>query len=241
MTIELDHSAAARERRDAKVRKMMEGVPMTGKDYHSKKQQAVAAVADAAKERDRIRLVIQKGVDMGRGRAALRLALLGVVDAGQAGTILENFPPDMEASEAAQKERRRLAAIFGHPSAQGRFLAASAIALQGEFIPPEAALALLVALPVEPKPERVLSLEERSAGLQEFGDDFGSGSMMSKTEKTQAAWSRAVQEANHGIGVRDAAEPTRGPSGDVSGMDMDEAFGMTEAAREALFKAGGQG
>jgi hypothetical protein len=256
--IELDQAPAARQRREQAVEARMASVTTTGSDRAATRRQieqdvereeltaleAEAAQAEATAERSRIASIVQIGVDAGRPRQALRLALSGPVGADQAHSILSGLPLDQDApaaalilpdagafgSEAAQVERRRISSVFSHPAAANRFGAASALTLQGqEAIPAEAVAAMLAGLPIEQAAPRVLSLEERDAGLSAFGDDTETAQGRTKGDKIAAGWEQAVSSANASLGVQ--SEEKR-PSGTAMSVDEDEEFGTVDALPE---------
>lgn len=253
MTVKLDQSPAARQRREQTVEARMASVTATGADRAKARKdieaevereeiaalQANAAQAEAAAERGRIASIVQIGVDCGRPRQALRLALAGPVGADQARSILSGLPLDQDApeaalvlpehgvfgSEAAQAERRRIGSVFAHPAADGRFKSACALALEGsEPIPADAVASMLAGLPKDAETPRFPSLEERAADLAEFGDGGDIAVGTTQGEKVAQSWARAVNEANSSLGVQ--TEETR-PSGSASAADDDEAFGTT--------------
>jgi hypothetical protein len=216
---------------------------MTKLDNSPAALEAEAALSEATAERQRVASIVQIGVDCGRPRQALPLALSGPVGADQAQSILSGLPLDQDApeaalvlpehgtfgSEAAQAERKRIGSVFAHPAAQGRFKSACALALEGaELIPAEAIASMLAGLPKDAAAPRLKTIEERAEGLAEFGDgDIAAG--MTKGEKAAAGWSRAVSEANAGLGVQ-SDEPR--PSGSATSADDDEGFGTVEALPE---------
>ncbi|WP_226553576.1 hypothetical protein [Celeribacter naphthalenivorans] len=251
MTVKLDLSPAARQRRSNEVEARMNSVAASGDARREARKQieqdvereeiaaleAEAALSEAANERGRIAAIVRAGTDMGRARQALKLGLSGPISAGQAQAILGNLPRDEDlsepaltlpapgafGSEAAQQERRRIASAFSHPGAKGRFRSAVALTLDGDNpIPASAIATLLASLPIDQPAPRFLSLEERDAELASFGADDGSGPM-TKGEKTAAAWGRAVSEANAMIGA--TGEKQR-PSGQPYSAADDEAFGL---------------
>jgi len=252
----LDNSPSGIERRRAEVDRRMSSVSATGEARNEARRRITseveaedmraaetkAAEAEAASERSRIASIVSAGVDCGRPRQALRLALAGPVQPDQAKSILSGLPLDQDApaaaltlpehgafgSEAAQAERRRISAVFSHPVTQGRFKSATALALEGaESIPADAIAAILGGLPKDAETPRFASLEERAEGLAEFGGDGGDiAAGMTKGEKAAAGWSRAVNEANSSLGVQ--PEEKR-PSGSATSAEDDEGFGTVEA------------
>jgi hypothetical protein len=250
----LDQSPAARHRREQAVEARMASVTATGADRAAARKaieddvereeiaaaETMAAEAEATAERSRIASIVQIGVDCGRPRQALRLALSGPVGPDQARSILSGLPLDQDApaaalalpdastfgSEAAQAERKRIGSVFAHPAASGRFKSACALALEGhEAIPAEAIAAMLAGLPKDAEIPRFPSLEERAADLAEFGGDGGDITVgATKGQAVAQGWSRAVNEANASLGV----EPReKRPSGSATSVDDDEEFGTT--------------
>ena len=257
-TTKLDMTASAVERRNAEVQRRMKGITMNGDAYHERRRETEAAVeaeeleaaeiaaadTEAANERRRVSAIVVAGVDCGRPRQALRLALAGPVGVVQAKSILSNLPTDDDApeaaltlpehgafgSKAAQAERRRISGVFAHPAAAGRFKSAQALALEGhEPIPAEAIAAILAGLPKDAEPPRLETLEERAEGLAEFGDGGDITVGATKGDRVAASWSRAVSNANASLGVQ--SEDKR-PSGSATSVDDDEEFGTTAALPE---------
>lgn len=266
MTTKLDRSPQAVRDRMDRVASLMAGVPASAPTAERdaarrrfaaqveveeiKAAEAAAAKAQATAERARVRSIIRVGIDLSRPRQALRLALAGPVDAAQAQAILPGLPLDQDASEtaltlpgaasfgtpAAQIERRRLSAVFSHPSATGRFGAACALALEGsEALPVEAVTGLLSGLPMEAAPQRIETIEERAAGLAEFGSDWHTSE--TKEEKISAMWSHAISEANRSIGATGPVPALQDTTRTPTSADHDPAFG-TIAAMQARLKAG---
>jgi hypothetical protein len=258
MTVKLDQSPAARQRREQTVESRMASVTATGADRAKARKaieadvereelsalEASAAQAEATAERSRIASIAQIGVDCGRPKQALRLALSGPVGPDQAKSILSGLPLDQDApeaalvlpehgtfgSEAAQAERKRIASVFAHPAAQGRFKSASALTLEGhEAIPAEAIASMLAGLPKDAAAPRLKTLEEREEGLASFGDDAETAQGRTKGAKIAAGWSRAVSSANASLGVQ--SEDKR-PSGAAMSVDEDEEFGTVDALPE---------
>jgi len=186
---------------------------------------AAAVEAEAAAERARIAGVIRTGADLGRARQAARLAVTTPLDATGAKAVLGTLPTDAAASPdammitsevgtfgtpAAVAERRRVASILGHAEAEGRFPVAAALAVETALDPAQA-LAALMAAPRQAA-QRFPSLEERSREAGSFGPDFHNTSGLSKGERTDALWTRAIRQANAEIGAvpsgpADAATP----------------------------------
>ncbi|WP_417264545.1 hypothetical protein [Celeribacter sp.] len=252
MTVNLDRSPAAIERRRAEVDRRMSSVSATGEERNDarrritseieaedlKAAESAAAVDEANTERQRVAGIVRAGVDCGRPLQALRLALAGPVGVDQAKSILSALPLDTDAPEAAltlsepaafggkaaQAERKRIGSIFAHPSAEGRFKSASALTLEGaEGIPVEAITAMLSGLPVDLVAPKYPSLEERDAEFASFGADDSGSTVMSKSEKIDAAWSRQIAAANKMIGAVDDAPR---PSGQVISVEDDQNFGL---------------
>lgn len=179
--------------------------------------QARAAAADAteaAQERARIGSVIKVGANSGKAKQAARLALTGPLDAVGARALLSTLPTDAAAdpvalsiptevgafgTSAAQAERQRIGAILASPEAEGRFAVAAAIATETTLDPAQAVSALLATPRAEARPMQ--SLAERSAAAGSFGPDFHNTAGMSKGERVDAMWSRAVHKANASIGA----------------------------------------
>ena len=264
---ELDESPEARERRRAAVDRRMKGVEMNGSAYHEARRKAeaeveaeelvaagiAAAQADADAERERIAAVVKVGTDLNRPRQALRLALLGPVGADQARSILSTMPMDAEAdaaalalsgagsfgSKAAQGERQRITTVFGHTSAKERFRSATSLVLEGgEAMDAASAIAMLAGLPTEKPPvDGLAQLMAGAEGFEEFGDGGDFGGPAPKSVRTKAAWSKAIAEANAGLGagaVRNGGAAIEGAKGQAIAASDDPAFGLTEAARVAL-------
>jgi hypothetical protein len=261
MTVKLDQSPAARQRREQTVEARMASVTATGSDRAAARKQieadvereelqaaeTKAAEAEATAERSRIAAIVSAGTDMGRPKQALRLALAGPLGDDQARSILSGLPLDQDApeaaltlpeagafgSEAAQAERRRIGSVFAHPAAAGRFKSACALALEGaEAIPVDAIAAILGGLPPDAETPRFASLEERAADLAEFGGDGGDIPVgMTAGEKAAQGWSWAVNEANSSIGVK-SEEPRR--TGSAASADDDAAFGTVDALPEGV-------
>lgn len=182
-----------------------------------REEEAAAAAHDAAKEakveRDRIRAVARLGIDQGRGRQALRAALLAPISPDAARGLLAAMKPDAEAaSEAlaipalvafgtatAQAERRRITSAFSRPEAQDRFRATVALVLDGDGgLTGEQIAPLLAALPTE----AVDPLAAFQARVDEGGWFGGGGEVLtSKSETISQGWSRAVAKANATIGA----------------------------------------
>lgn len=178
--------------------------------------------AECQAERDRIRAVVRLGVDQGKGRQALRAALLAPISPDAARGLLAAMKPDTEASSealaipalvafgtvAAQAERRRLTSAFSRPEAAGRFRATVALALDGDGgLTADQIAPLLASLPLE-APARTAAeiLAARAEGLGEFG--AGAGEVVaSRAEIATAGWSKAVQKANQAIGAASAITP----------------------------------
>lgn len=252
--VTLDQSPAARQRREQTVESRMAAVNASGSDRTKARKdieaeiereeiaalEASAAQAEATAERSRIASIVQIGVDAGRPKQALRLALSGPVGADQARSILSGLPLDQDApeaalalpdastfgSEAAQQERRRIDSVFAHPAAQGRFKSVSALALEGaESIPSEAIAAMLAGLSKDAAAPHIPSLEERASDLAEFGDGGDITVGATKGDRVAAGWSRAVNEANSALGVQ-SDEPRW--TGSATSADDDAAFGTVE-------------
>jgi hypothetical protein len=180
------------------------------------------AAAEAREERDRIAAVVKAGIDTGRPLQALRLALAGPVTAVQAKEILATLPRDQEqppealaigapatdGTAAALAERQRIATIFADPAATGRFRHAAALALDGRFMPAPVILGIMVSFTPDPVAPPIPSIEERAAGMAEFGSDVNGG-FMSGQDRIAEGWKKAVARANEMIGVR-AAGPSAG-------------------------------
>lgn len=258
--INLDQSPAARQRREQTVESRMASVTATGPDRAAARKQieadvereevaaleAEAALSEANTERGRIAAIVSAGVDMGRPLQALRLALSGPVGVDQAKSILSGLPLDQDApeaalvlpehgtfgSEAAQAERKRIASVFAHPAASGRFKSTCALTLEGhEGIPADAIAAMLAGLPKDAAAPRFASLEERAADLAEFGDGGDIAAGQTKGEKVAAGWSRAVSSANASLGVQ--TEETR-PTGSATSAEDDATFGTVDALPEGV-------
>lgn len=102
-------------------------------------------------------------------------------------------------SAAAQAERARIAAILGHPEAEGRFPTAAALATQTAVDPATAVVALAgISKAVS---HRGPSLAERSAAAGSFGPDFSGG-----RRSADDVWKKAVAASNRAAGFA--------PSGD---------------------------
>lgn len=181
------------------------------------------AQVEAAAERQRISAIVRAGLDRGRGRQALRAALLAPVSADAAAGLIAQMPPDATATEAAlavpahadfgtkaaQTERRRIASAFAHPEAVQRFKATAAIILDSDVgITASQIVGLLMSLPTEEPPRDYAA--EFSARMEAQAADannwFGPGAgSPSKAESAAEGWRRAAREANRAIGVPDAA------------------------------------
>lgn len=211
----------------------------------AKAKAAAAIAAEAAQERARIAGVIKAGADLGRPRQAARLALAGPLDAVGAKAVLNTLPADANAapealaipgttgsfgSPAAVTERRRIGAILGHPEAADRFATASALALE-TTLDLSAAVAALMAAPRQAA-KRYPSLAERSREAGEFGALAGGADPMTRSERIDNAWKKAIHEANVSIGAVPAAPEAR-PAPLNPSMTADEAL------RSAVGLAGG--
>lgn len=164
------------------------------------------AAVEAAAERARIAAVAKVGAAMDRPMAALRLALAGPLDAAGAQAVLATVPPEQAmpatlvlptaadfGSAAAQAERARIAAILGHPEAEGRFPTAAAMAFQTAVDPATAVVALAgISKAVS---HRGPSLAERSAAAGSFGPDFSGG-----RRSADDVWKKAVAASNRTAG-----------------------------------------
>ena len=188
-----------------------------------REEEAAAAAHDAAKEatveRDRIRAVARLGIDQGKGRQALRAALVAPVTADAARGLIAAMRPDAEAAPeafavpafvafggaAAQVERRRITSAFARPEAAGRFRATVALVLDGDgSLTGEQIAPLLAALPTE----AVDPLADFQARVDEGGWFGGGGEFLtSRSETVSQAWSRAVAAANRHIGAAPALPP----------------------------------
>lgn len=233
--LKVDTSPAARARREAEVDRRLAASTATGAARATERRalaaaveaeeaadrEAAAATSEATAERSRVAAVVRAGRDRGRPQQALRLALAGPLDAGQAAAILATLPLDRDADEvalalpgfvpfggeAAQAERRRIMSIFSHPSAAERFTAAVALALGGETaLPSEAVLALLAGLPPETARPRQTEMDRRMAaheaeGHQWFGCD-ASPAPGGRGQRSADLWASAVRRANAEIGVQ---------------------------------------
>ncbi|WP_189409825.1 hypothetical protein [Neogemmobacter tilapiae] len=170
--------------------------------------------AEADKERARISAVVRAGQNLGRGRQALRAALLAPVGVTMLAGILSSTVPDGEAepeavavpdhagfgSIAAQAERRRIAGAFSRPEATSRFDAVAALVLEGDSgLTGEQIAPLLATLPVTTSQPRRMTIEERAKGEAEFGSDYTP--RMSASERIDAGWRKAVAAANAQIGA----------------------------------------
>lgn len=237
-------SPAEREAEAARIE-----AELTAEAAAAEKARAAAAVeAEAAQERQRIGAVVKIGADLGRPRQAARLAISSPLDAIGAKSVLATLPPDMHAgpealaitsevgtfgTAGAQAERRRIGAILGHPEAADRFATASAIALDTGLDVAQALAALLAAPRQAAK--RYPSLEQRSREAGEFGALAGGADHMTRSQRVDAIWSKAVKEANASIGAVPApvaATTPPNPSMMTGGLDLPGA----EAALSDLAK-----
>jgi len=251
----IDRSSEGIARRRAAVDQRMNSISATG-DARAKARREIeqdvereeiaslranAELSEATAERARVASIVRVGTDMNRPRQALRLALAGPVDADQARSILGTLPLDQDApdaalslpmaatigGEAAQTERQRIATVFTHPAAQGRFRAAAALALDSETaIPVDAIASVLTGLPVE-QDLRIPTLEERAEGMAEFGDDGGHSVAPTKGQKVAEGWSKAVADANRAVGAGGDAPQ---PNGQHLDMSEDPSFGLASQA-----------
>lgn len=209
-------------------------------------QAAISAAAEAKAERSRIAEVVRVGRNCDRPRQALRLALAGPVTAAQAQAILPTLPRDADApatatalpgqmnfgTDAAKAERARIAAIMGHPEAQGRSKTASAIALEGdEAVPLASALALLSGLPIESTGPRVSPIGLRAEGLAEMGGDYTPMSATNgRAERAAESWKAAAVAANRSMGLAPGSAPAPTVSAGLL-PENDPYFGMTPEGR----------
>lgn len=211
-------------------------------------QAAAVAAAEAQAERARIGSVIKVGANSGKAKQAARLALTGPLDAAGARALLATMPTDAAAASealaipeaidafgtpAAQAERRRIASIIGHAEAEGRFTTATALAFETALDPVQAVAALL-AVPKQVA-QQYQSLEQRSAAAGSFGPDFHNTSGLSKGERTDALWKRAVQQANASIGAAPSpAADTTPPNPSISDEERTALRGIAGLAGGAL-------
>lgn len=209
----------------------------------AKAKAAAAIAAEAQAERARIAAVIRAGSSTGRPRQAARLALSTPISAEGAAAVLTTLPPDASAapealsvpdaigtfgSPAAQAERRRIASILGHPEAADRFATASALALETDLTLAQAVAALLAAPRQEAK--RYPSLEQRSREAGEFGPLAGGADPMTRGERIDAIWAKAVKDANTSIGAIPAAPPVATTTPPNPSMTLDEATALRGGA-----------
>lgn len=205
-------------------------------DAAEKAKAAAASAAEATAERTRIGAVIRAGSSNGRPRQAARLALSTPINAEGAAAVLMTLPTDAAASpealalptqvgvfgsSVAQAERRRIGAILGHPEAADRFATASAIALD-TGLDLSAAVAALMAAPRQAA-KRFPSLEQRSREAGEFGALAGGADHLTRSQRVDAIWSKAVNDANASIGAVPAAPEAR-PTPPNPSMTADEAL-----------------
>lgn len=162
--------------------------------------------SEAAAERARIAAVVKAGSASGRPRQALRLAMLGPMDATAAQAVLLTLQTDSSASpealalpvvgsfgsEAAQAERSRIGAIFGHPEAEGRFPTAAALAFNTAVDPATCAVALAGVPQI--RPHSGPSIEERVREAGDFGASFDGG-RQSADDRASAIWRKATATA----------------------------------------------
>ena len=207
---------------------------------------AAAIAAEATAERQRIGAVIKTGADMGRPRQAARLAISSPLDAIGAKSVLATLPTDDKAapealalpaqagvfgSSAAQAERRRIGAILGHPEAADRFATASALALDTSLDLGQA----LAALTSAPKSEarKYPTLAERSAAAGSFGPLAGGADPMSRSERIDNVWKKAVREANAAIGATPTPVASTTPVNPSlsGGLDLPGAETLAEAVK----------
>ncbi|ADE86670.1 hypothetical protein [Rhodobacter capsulatus] len=175
---------------------------------------AAAIAAEAQAERQRIAGVIKTGADAGKAMQAARLAISTPLDATGARAVLATLPPDASATaealaipeaigtfgtQAAVNERRRVASILGHPEAADRFATASALALETDLTLAQAVSALLAAPKAEARKYPTFEQRQREAGS--FGPSFDNGGGMSKGERIDSMWAKAVKDANASIGA----------------------------------------
>lgn len=222
---------SATERRAAAAR--IEADLLAEAETAERAKAAAALEAEASAERERIASVVKIGADLGRARQAARLAISTALEAVGAKALLGTLPTDMQAAPealtipasvgafgtpAAMAERRRIGAILGHVEAEGRFQTATALAFQTGLDPLQAVAALL-AVPRQ-EAQKYPSLAERSAAAGSFGPDFHNTTGMSKGERTNEMWSRAIKQANASIGAAPApAAETVLPNPDRTGLD----------------------
>ncbi|WP_220033685.1 hypothetical protein [Rhodobacter viridis] len=212
-------------------------------DAAEKAKAAAAVEAETAAERARIATVIRAGSSNGRPRQAARLALSTPISAEGAAAVLMTLPTDAAASpealvvptaigtfgtQAAVTERRRIASILGHAEAEGRFPVAAALAVETALDLGQA----LAALTSAPKSEarKYPTLAERSAAAGSFGPLAGGADHMTRSQRVDAIWSKAVNDANASIGAVPAAPEARPVPLNPS---------MTEDEATALRGAGG--
>ena len=175
---------------------------------------ATDAQAEATAERDRIQTIVRDGIKAGKGRQALRAALLAPVGPDAARGLLASMTPDTKAApevvavpafadfgtDATQAERRRITTAFARPEAEGRFRAVAALILDGVALTGEQIAPLLAALPTE----AVDPLADFQARVDEgewFGPSDTESPAPSQAEASRSGWSKAVAEANRQIGA----------------------------------------
>lgn len=262
--ISIDLSREAVARREAEIDRRTSGSTATGAARHAERRRVLAEVeaeeqaqtkvaadrAEAAAERARIASVVRLGRDQGRGRQALRVALLTPISAeaarGLIGTMSHDAVAQPEAlvvpgfvafgGEAAQQERRRIISAFAHPAAQGRFASTVALALEGSEALTAAQIApVLAGLPLEPAP---VDPAARLAQIAEARAEFGSDAQPRRTPKEAISegWRKAAAQANASIGAAPAV-PAGGPVIlDLAGPG-DPAFGSQADLDRALTAA----
>ena len=118
-------------------------------------------------------------------------------------TILENefrklegqiASSDPDGKRARAAERVRIAGILNHAEASTRPTQAKALAFETDLAV-ETVGRILSTSPAEATGRRIPSIEERAAGLAEFGESFGASLYPSKT----GAFDRAIETHNRNI------------------------------------------
>lgn len=98
---------------------------------------------------------------------------------------------DPEGKRARTAERARIAGILNHAEAATHPTQAKALAFESD-LSAETVARILAASPKEATDRRILTIEERAAGLAEFGAEFGASPFPSKT----GAMDRAIAAHN---------------------------------------------
>jgi len=240
--ISIDLSREAVARREAEIDRRTAASTANGAARHQERRRVLAEIegeemaqaqavndrSEAMQERTRIATIVKLGRDAGRGRQALRTALLAPLTVDAARALITAMPHDAVASPdaaavpslisfgstAAEGERRRIISVFAHPAAQGRFAATVALALEGSEALTAAQIApVLSGLPLEPAPiDPAARLAQLAEGRAEFGPS--DAPVQSKGEAVREGWKRAAAAANASIG---AADPM--PAAGNTGLD----------------------